>query len=481
MSVLQGLEPALVFHFFEEISGIPHTSFHEKALSDYCVEFAKERGLFCKQDEMGNVLIVAEATEGYETVAPIMLQGHLDMVDDKLPECEIDMVTEPIRLMVEGDFVTADGTTLGGDDGIAVAYALAVLDAKDLPHPRLEVILTVGEEVGLLGAADMDLSLCQGRRLLNIDSECEGIFTAGCAGGRRVTCEIPLQRAEEEGVLLEVHTEGLLGGHSGIEIDKSRANGTRLIARFLMELKDVVNYSLVSVEGGVKDNVIPKNAKASLLVAEADIAKVEEALAGFHRDLNAEYGTSDPDAALVLTTGAVQTTSVMNADTKERVLTALNLLPNGVQTMSADLPGLVETSLNMGVVEMTEDMLTIHFAVRSSVTSAKEALSVQIKQLTEFLGGSVSYHGDYPAWPYARESQFRDLCVQVYEEMYGKKPVVDIIHAGLECGILSNKLEGLECISLGPDMYDVHTPDERINIQSVARVWEYLKAVLARK
>lgn len=481
MSVLQGLEPASVLKFFEEISEIPHISYHEQELSNYCVAFAKERGLYCEQDELGNVIIIGEATLGYEDVEPVIIQGHLDMVGDKVPECELDLEKDAIRLMVDGDYITADGTTLGGDDGVAVAYALALLDSKDIPHPRLEVVLTVSEEVGLEGATAIDMSCCKAKRLINIDSEEEGVFTAGCAGGRRVTSEIPLKRETKKGVLCEMHTEGLLGGHSGIEIHKGRVNGNRMVARFLLFLKETVDYSLASMSGGVKDNVIPKNAKVQILVAREDIAKTESAVAEFNQYMNDEYGTADPNTKLVFVVKEESECVVLDAMSKEKLLTALNLLPNGVQAMSADLPGLVETSLNMGVVEMQDDMLTIHFAVRSSVTSAKEQLSREIKQLTEMLGGTASYHGDYPAWPYARDSKFRDLCVQVHEEMYGKKPKIDIIHAGLECGILSGKVEGLECISIGPNMYDVHTPDERISISSVARVWEFLKELLARK
>lgn len=479
MKVLQGLEPAAVFGFFEEICNIPHISYHEKELSDYCVNFAKERGLYYEQDEMGNVIIIGEATPGYEEVEPIMIQGHLDMVGDKVPECSIDMEKEPIKVMIDGDYLTADGTTLGGDDGIAVAYGLALLDAKDIPHPRLELVLTVSEEVGLEGATGIDLSCCKAKRLLNIDSEEEGVFTAGCAGGMRVDCRIPVETEVKSGAVCEIKTQGFLGGHSGIEINKGRANGNTAVGRFLLFLKEKAAFDLVSIVGGVKDNVIPKNVTAKFLTTDVDAVKT--AVGEFNKVLDMEYAVADPDVELVLEIKEAAECTVLSEVSKEKVITALNLMPNGVQTMSSDLPDLVETSLNLGVIKIDETEINLCFSVRSSLESAKQFIGAKLKQLTESLGGTTGYQGDYPGWPYARESKLRDLCIKVHKEQYGTEPKIEVIHAGLECGILSSKIEGLDCISMGPNMYDVHTPDERISISSIARVWEFLKAVLAEK
>ncbi len=479
MSVLSGLEPASVFKFFEEICKIPHISGHEQELSDYCVAFAKERDLYCEQDALGNVIIVKEATCGYEEKEPIMIQGHLDMVGDKLPDCPIDMVKEPIQIMVDGDYITADGTTLGGDDGIAVAYGLALLDSDEISHPRLEVVLTVGEEVGLDGATAIDLSCCQAKRLLNIDSEDEGVFTAGCAGGMRVDCKIPMETTEKSGVLCEIHTQGFLGGHSGVEINKGRANAILTVGRFFLYLKGKAAFELVEMTGGVKDNVIPKNAAAKILVPREGVDAIKNAVSSFNDILSMEYGGSDANVQLVFTVGEEALAHVMTEQSKENVITALNLMPNGVQAMSSDLPELVETSLNMGVLKLDEKELEVSFSVRSSLESAKEFLGAKLAQLTEMLGGEVSFHGQYPGWPYERESALRDLCVKVYENQYGTVPKIDVIHAGLECGILASKIEGLDCISIGPNMADIHTPDERISISSIARVWEFIKGVLA--
>lgn len=479
MNPLKNLEPAAVFHFFNEICSIPHISHHEKALSDYCVNFAKEHNLSYTQDEMGNVIIFADATPGYEDKETIILQGHLDMVGDKLPDCTIDLENEPIHLTVDGDYISADGTTLGGDDGIAVAYALAILDSEDIPHPRMEVVLTVCEEMGLLGASALDMSACRGRLLINIDSEEEGILTAGCAGGRRVFSHIPVKRTEFDGIRCELTLSGLLGGHSGIEIHKERANSIALLGRFLLRLKKSISFGLLSMSGGVKENVIPKDGKAVILIAPENMSALKQNIEAFLTEMSAEYGTADPNICLSLIEGPASTENTLVSDSLNNILTTLNLMPNGVQAMSVDLPGIVETSLNMGVMELTETELLLRFSIRSSITSAKVAIAEKILHLTESLGGSVEFQGDYPAWPYARESALRNKCIEAFQNQYGREPEIQTIHAGLECGILSDKLPGLDCISFGPDMFDVHTPKERLSISSVARVWEFLKALLA--
>ena len=481
MRVLEGLEPSSVLYYFEEICGIPHISYHEKQLSDYCVKFAKERNLFCQQDELGNVLIIKDAAAGYEDVEPVIIQGHLDMVGDKLPECPIDMEKEPIRIKVEGDYITAEGTTLGGDDGIAVAYALALLDAEDIPHPRLEVVLTVSEEVGLLGATAMDLSACKGRRLINIDSELEGILTAGCAGGVRVLSQVPMTRKMMNGIVCGAVWEGLKGGHSGVEINSGLANANVLLGRFLQMLKEKAIYGLAELGGGVKDNVIPKDAKAVFVITEEKLELVKEVLAEFNSQFNTEYGVTEPAGSLKLEIGNACELQVLDEVSMEKALVALNTMPNGVQAMSMDLPGLVETSLNMGTVELTDNMLKIGFSVRSSVTSAKNHTARKVEMLTKILGGTAERAGDYPGWAYARSSKLRDLCVELYKKQTGKEMKVDVIHAGLECGILSSKIEGLDCVSIGPDMEAIHSPNEKLSISSVERVWEYLKAVIAVK
>ena len=479
MNILQGLEPAKVFYYFEEICKIPHTSYNEQALSDYCVNFAKERNLTFEQDNMGNVIIWADATEGYEDADTIMIQGHLDLVGEKTADCTLDMEKEGIKLVVNGDIISADKTTLGGDDGIAVAYALAVLDSDDIPHPKLEIVFTVREEVGLLGASAIDLSNCKAKKMINIDSEIEGILTVGCAGGQRALCHIPINRVVKKGNICTITIDGLLGGHSGTEIHKGRANANSLMGRFLLLLKESVDFELIDMSGGTKENVIPKQSSATVLIDNT--VSVQMAIEGFLTQMKAEYGTADPNINVTFKVGPVKDVSVLDEMSLKKVLTAVNLMPYGVAAMSMDLPGLVETSSNVGVMELTDNELSVRISIRSSITSAKETLSKKIKMLTKTLGGTVEYSGDYPAWPYRKNSELRDLCVEIYEKQYGKKPAIEMLHAGLECGIFSDKLNNIDCISFGPNLIDIHTPDEYMSISSVARVWEFLKAILAAK
>ena len=490
MTSLETLNSARVFYYFTEICKIPHISYHEKALSDYCVRFAEAHNLVYEQDHMGNLLIIKEAIAGYENEPAVMIQGHLDMVGDKLPSLNIDLEKEAVTLRKEGDFIYANGTTLGGDNGVAVAYALAILESDTIAHPRLEVVLTVCEEVGLLGASAMDLSSCQARKLINVDSEIEGILTAGCAGGRRALCHIPLERiscdnANNDKLLYSLTLTGLLGGHSGTEINKGRANANTLMGRILLYLNNQLPYGLLSLDGGVKENVIPNTASAQIIVEKETCSVLETCLNRLQKIFSDEYAGSDPDVRIEATHESMDISAnplqALTDDSLHKVITALILAPCGVQSMSADLPELVETSLNLGVITMTDHELQLRFSLRSSVTTAKEFLSDKIAHLASYLGGTTEFAGDYPAWSYNRISPLRDICSKIYEEMYGEKPQIDIIHAGLECGILSSKIEGLDCISFGPNLYDIHSPNEHMSISSVDRVWDYLLRVLAAK
>lgn len=481
MSVLDGLEPKNVWKFFEEISAIPRASYHEKAVSDYVCEFARKRGLTCYQDEIYNVVIIKEATKGYEEKEPYIIQGHLDMVCEKAADSEIDFDTDSLELAVDGDFVYAKGTTLGGDDGIAVAYALALLDAEDIRHPRLEVVLTVSEEVGMDGARAIDLSMLKGHRLLNIDSEEEGIFLTSCAGGCVVRCRLPVKREEKEGILYELHAGGMAGGHSGCEIDKGRANANLVLARLLLSCRETAPCRLVLEHGGLKDNAIPREADMTVLVQEDGEEAFLQAVQKAAGDIKKEYETSDPNLDISVTRAAENAKAgVLTSDSQQKVVLLMNLLPAGVQRMSADVEGLVETSLNLGVSRLDENELLLCYSVRSSVGTAKENLVEKIRLFTESAGGSCEREGDYPAWEYRKDSKLREEMIEVYEQMFGKKPQVQAIHAGLECGLLSGKIEDLDCVSFGPDIFDIHTVEERISICSTAVVWKYLLALLER-
>ena len=477
MAVLDQLEPKNVFRFFEQMCAIPHGSYNTKAVSDWCVAFAKERGLEHYQDEMNNVILIKEASAGYEEAQPVILQGHLDMVCEKAPGCEKDMAREGLDLAVEGDYIYAEGTTLGGDDGIAVAMALAALDDESLPHPRLEVILTTEEEVGMDGAMALDVSPIRGRKLLNLDSEAEGVFTVSCAGGSMAACGLPVARAPFGGDILRVRVAGLTGGHSGAEIHKGRANANMLLGRLLRAMAAETELRLVSADGGLKDNAIPVAAEA--VVAAEDGRKAKAAAERMAACFQTEYRRSDP----MLTVTAEEAAAAwlpMDAASTERTLCLLACAPNGVQTMSQDIHGLVQTSLNLGILKTGENAVTASFCVRSSVDSEKEMLKDRLACLLAQLGGGVSFSGEYPGWAYRPDSPLRELMTEVYREQYGREPKVEAIHAGLECGLLAGKLPGLDCVSIGPDLLEIHTPREKMSISSVQRVWAFVREVLKR-
>lgn len=481
MGVLSNLEPKEVFRYFEEICSIPHPSYQEGKISDYCVDFAKKHNLEYYQDRLKNIIIMKQATEGYENEEPFILQGHLDMVCEKEPLCDIDFSKDGIKLVVDGDYITADGTTLGGDDGIAVAYALAILASDTIPHPKLEVIFTVSEEVGMEGASGIDVSMLEGRRLLNLDSEEEGILLAGCAGGAGAECRLPVNRVPAAGSVLEITAAGLAGGHSGTEINKGRANANTLMGRVLIELSKHLEYHMASFAGGNKDNAIPRECTASLCLAERDIGVAEQLLEKIQKDISNEYAVTDKKIQLTAERKIQLPADMLDAASTRKAVLFVNALPDGVQAMSADVGGLVETSLNMGVLALGRDALTLRFAVRSSVGSAKDALLAKLTYITQEIGGSIEISGDYPAWEYKRDSALRDKMTRIYKNLYGKEPVIEAIHAGLECGLLLDKLPGLDCISIGPDMESVHTTEEKLSIPSTKRVWEYLLEVLKEK
>lgn len=486
MGVLSNLEPNKVFYYFEEITKIPHGSGNVEQISDYLVNFAKERGLFCIQDELKNVIIVKEATPGYENEPAVILQGHMDMVAVKKPDYDIDMKTEGLRVAIKGDEIYAEGTSLGGDDGIAVAYALALLDSETIKHPKLEVIITVDEEVGMDGARGIDLSMLTGNRMINLDSEEEGIFLTSCAGGARVKCKLPLESEIVSGVAVEIIVGGLLGGHSGAEIHKERGNSNCLMGRVLYRLTEEMEVNLCQVDGGLADNAIPRETGAVVVIAQENFSKLEGIVADVEQEVQGELSSKDSGVYIRAKVcesgqGASDAYTCVNARDTKKAAAFLIGLPNGVQAMSADMPGLVETSLNMGILKYENNVLLAEFSVRSSVESAKAALIEKMCAITKLVGGNNEVTGDYPGWKYRKDSPLREKMVAVYEKMYGESPKVEAIHAGLECGILGSKIADLDCVSIGPNMKDIHTTEETLSISSTARVWEYLVKLLEAK
>lgn len=480
MAVLAGIEPTLVFKYFEEICGIPHGSGNTKQISDYCVLFAKEHGLRYIQDRSNNVIIFKGGSAGYEQCAPVIIQGHMDMVCEKTADCQIDFEKDGLVLRVDDGIISAEGTTLGGDDGIAVAFALAILASDDIPHPPLEIVLTTDEEIGMLGAADLDYTPLKSRMMMNLDSEEEGILLVSCAGGVRADCRLPISYEKADGTLAVIKIRGLTGGHSGGEIDKERANANVLLGRILYELGKTVPYALLSVSGGLKDNAIPREASAKLAVPTADVLAASKVVENYREIFVKEYRGPDPELDLTISYEGEGQFQAMDNDSKKRVIAGLYNLPGGIQRMSVDIPGLVQTSLNMGVLQTLEGEVKMGFAVRSSVGTEKDEVVSRLTNLAEMLGGTVKCSGDYPAWEYKQDSKLRDLMVEIFEEQYGHKPEVQAIHAGLECGMFAGKLQGLDCISFGPDMKDIHTPNERMDIASVQRTWNYILEILRR-
>ena len=478
MRILENLEPQNVFYYFEEICKIPHGSGNTRQISDYLKAFADEHGLYCRQDELNNIIMIKEASKGYEDHEPVLLQGHMDMVAVKDADCTIDMTKDGLQLEILGDRLTAKGTSLGGDDGIAVAFGLALLAEDQYRHPRIELILTVDEEVGMEGATGLTVDDLTAKRMINLDQEEEEIFITGCAGGARIDIRKKTETEQVKGVLCKLKISGLQGGHSGQEINKERGNAICLMGRLLAALQEKTPVYLKEVSGGTADNAIPNEVCAEIVVTEwtEDIAAfMGEKFCG----LKAEFAGKEDGLKCELQVGAEDALiEVCNRKDSEQWIHLLNVIPHGVIANSVKMKGLVETSLNPGILNVSAVEGMVSTSVRSSNAAAKEALINQLKSLAALCDATVGIRGDYPGWDYDPDSPLREKMVTIYEEMYGVKPQIEAIHAGLECGIFQSKIPGLDCVSIGPDMQDIHTTRETLSIPSVQRVWKFLLKVL---
>ncbi len=463
-------DSAKAIRFFEEFSKIPHGSGNTSHIADWLVSFAEARGLEYKRDNADNVIIRKPAARGYESRPAIIFQGHLDMVAEKKPGADIDMEKEGLTLYRDGDLLRAENTTLGGDDGVALAYALAVLDSDDIPHPDFEAIFTSDEEIGLLGAAALDGNFVNGRLLINIDSDVEGIFTVGCAGGMRSDITLPITKENACGSSYTLKVSGFKGGHSGVEIDKGRINASKALAKMLEKLSEI---KISDIHGGNADNAIPRECECTFSI-DGDITAEAGAFAD---ELKNKYKDIEPDITIELKPAKAE--KCIGKEMSSVLIKMLNELPSGVIAMSEDIEGLVETSLNLGILKMTDTEVNISFSVRSAKGTKKRELGNKLKTIAAKYGAAYSERGDYPAWEYKKDSHLREVMKRVYENMYGKSPEIVTIHAGLECGILSEKMEGLDCVSIGPDNFDIHTTEERLSLPSFDRVWKFLKRVLA--
>ena len=486
------MEPSEVFRYFAEIAAIPHGSGNTAAISSYLAGFAGDHGLKYRQDDMGNVIIWKDGRGN----KPVILQGHMDMVCEKAPGCDKDMVTEELDLYIDGDKLKAKDTTLGGDDGIAVAMALAILDSADESLPPIEAIFTVDEEIGMLGAAAIDVSDIKGRIMINIDSEEEGVFTVSCAGGAVAHSVIDLTYENtigtKEAISYKIEVSGLTGGHSGIEIHKNRANAIVVLGRVLQELKETLPLRIVDIEGGAKDNAIPVYAGAQVIIpvddgrTEDEIRKlVSEAVGRITEAVGNEYSSTDGNIHISCdeisrSTFSGSEVNVTDQVSTDRVIYMLTCLPNGIQRMSPDVEGLVQTSLNMGILKKEKDLVTLTFCVRSSVASEKEMLKRRLMDAMKAIGGRTEFEGEYPGWQYRTDSALRDMMKEVFVGQYGYEPKIEAVHAGVECGFFADKLQGLDCVSIGPELSEIHTFRESMDIPSVGRTYELVTETLKK-
>jgi len=477
--ILDELKPKSVFGYFEKISQIPHGSYNTKAISDYIVSVAKENGLKYIQDEYNNVIIYKDAVNSAST-EPLMLQGHIDMVCEKNFETDakFDFTKDPLNLAIMDDFIYAKGTTLGGDDGIAVAYMLALLTDKDITAPKLECVFTADEEVGMEGAHGLNVSNLSSKRLINIDHEDEGILLTCCAGGKKVECDIPVEYEEKSGTKYRIVICGLVGGHSGTEIDKYRGNANLILGRLLHYIGKSINFDLVNINGGLQDNAIPRECNAEIIVSSEDAYRLEDIVSEFEDTVKAEYRSVEKNLMIYTVSDDETKEKVLTAETKNRVIFLLMMLPDGVEKVSQDADNLVQTSSNVGIIRLNKDNFEAHISVRSSLESEKQALSDKIQYLIETIGGKFSEEGDYPAWEYVENSPLRETVFTAYQKVYDRNPRIEGIHAGLETGIFYNKIKNLDIVVLGPNVYDIHTPKERMSISSVQRTWGLILQIL---
>ena len=472
---LAGLEPASVFAYFEEICAMPHGSGNTRMISNYLVDFARKNNLRYIQDDTDNVIIFGEGTCGMEDHAPVIIQGHMDMVCDQDSGCTIDMATDGLDITHDGKFVFAKGTTLGADDGIAVAMGMALLTDKTIAHPPIELIVTTDEEIGLLGAVALDTSEVKGRKMINLDSEEEGIFTVSCAGGGVLTMTLGVERRAVYGPCIRLTVEGLKGGHSGAEIHCNRGNANKIMGQFMSRIQKLMPLCLTSLQGGSKDNAIPHTCQATLVAMGTYLERINGIAEELQKEVRETY--DEPNAIIQAFDVDALGGNALTTESTAKIIELLCAAPNAVQSWSKSIEGLVQTSLNLGVIKLG-DQFQATFSVRSSVNAEKEAVMEQLIKLADMFGASWVRNGDYPAWEYVEDSTLRDTMARVYTDFFGKEPKIIALHAGLECGLFSEKLPGLDAVSMGPQMHDIHTTRERLDIASTERTWKFLLEVL---
>ncbi len=475
MKILKGLKPEKVFYYFEELTQIPHGSGNMEKISEWCVDFARSHSLRCVKDSACNVIIYKDGTAGREELSPIILQGHLDMVCQKNDGVCFDFESMPLDIYVDDGFIKARGTTLGADNGIGAAMILALLASNDIPHPPIEAVFTTDEEIGMVGAAALDMSALKSCRMINLDSEDLSLVTVSCAGGIDLDCTLPLTRTKKEGRVIKILLDGFQGGHSGVEIGNNRINAAILLGRILNRFRLTFPFELISITGGDRTNVITKTASAVISVNDESLTEdIESCLAAIKEELSA----CEPDFFYTVEKGNFGEQTVIEEKIKNDIIFSLSLSPQGVAAYSGEISGLVESSQNLGVLSCGEDTLHLGYSLRSSKTSALEWLEDRMRALLLPIGAKISTRGAYPPWEFCKNSRLQKIYNKCFEEEMGFSPKTVAIHAGLECGIFSSKLNSFDCISIGPELYDIHTPNERVNISSVEKLWQILLKVL---
>ena len=472
-------DPKRVFEIFEEITKIPHGSGNTSKLAQYCFDFAQSRGYKAVIEDIGNVIIYADGTKGYENSETVILQGHLDMVCEKSAVSDLDMEKFGVKACTDGEFIWAENTTLGADNGIAIAYILAILDLPNIPHPPIEALLTVDEEVGMVGASAIDISLLKGKKLINIDSEEEGILTVSCAGGVRAYCDIPLDfvKTDNDFISYKIEVKGLLGGHSGMDINKHRTNANILLGRALQHISRTVEFFVSYIEGGKKTNVIPQQAQCIICTDIKNAEEFEKSVAEFDSIVKREIALYEPDVQITCEKFKTPESYTDSQSTKKIIFTLLHI-PNGVQSMSPEMPDMVQTSLSLGELILEDESLKLALFVRSNASTGKQLTVQKLISFVDYLDGSIEFKSDYPAWEYRADSPLREIMIRAYEDVYADLPKISALHAGLECGILSSRFGDCDMISFGPDIFNAHTPKEKVNIASVSRCWSYLLRIL---
>lgn len=478
MQMLTNYDSKRVFDYFLEICEIPHGSGDMEKISNYCVEFAKKHKLRYIKDAANNVVIYKPATKGYENAVPVILQGHMDMVCQKTPDSDFDFLSDSLKVYTDGDFIKADGTTLGADNGIAVAMVLAILENDNIPHPEIQAVFTTDEEIGMLGAGALDMSKLTAKRMINLDSEEDGVVTVSCAGGVDFKMVLPFKKCNMAGNEVTVILSGLFGGHSGVDINKNRYNADMLAGRLLYRLSNRFNFGIISVNGGDKTNAIVNRCEIKLCCDDADALVSAANL--YAQELKEEIKSAEPNFTAQFIKGEAGECEVLDNDAAQKLILTLNCVPNGVLNMSADIENLVETSLNLGILKTNADNISMQFALRSNKKSALNALADKLECFAKGANAEYETSGFYPPWEYRNDSPLRDTYTAVYKQFFDEEPKAEAIHAGLECAVFASKIQGIDCIAMGPTLYDVHTVKERASISSIERTFKLLLEILKK-